>query len=91
MTIPNQLSLEALLAEDGMDCRAGLPEGLRRQLADIKKQKDEAHKLQERATLILASIAEHEERIVGLHEELKVIIQEYTAITNSIPLWIPTC
>jgi hypothetical protein len=36
MTIPNQLSLETLVAEDGMDVGVGLPEGMRNHLATVR-------------------------------------------------------
>jgi hypothetical protein len=89
MNIPNQLSLEALIAEDGMDCRAGLPEGLRQQLDSARKREALAAGLQARADRILANIAEHEAQMAKLHEELRQVIADYTAVSTSRSSAVP--
>jgi hypothetical protein len=85
MTIPNQLSLEALTAEEGMYVSAGLPEGLRRDLEELKSSRSRAEQAQskrERLEQLLASIAERQAEIVKLQEELRTVLDEYTtAIT----------
>src|ERR1700721_2951200 len=82
MTIPNQLSLEALIEEDGMDIRAGLPESLRSQLDVARKREELAAELRARANHILANISEHEAQMAKLHEELRQVIEVYTTVTT---------
>jgi hypothetical protein len=89
MNIPNQLSLEALIAEDGMDCRAGLPESLRQQLDADRKREALAQELRAKADRILSNIAEHEAQVAKLHEELRQVITDYTAVSNSRTSAVP--
>ncbi len=79
MNIPNHLSLEALLAEDGQCVSVGLPFGLR--TADDKLRESEAmaegsEADREKLNQIIARIEEQEARLKELHEELKQAVRE---------------
>lgn len=77
MTIPNQLSLEALIAEDGLCVTAGLPESLRQQLDAGRKLEEQAGVVREKAARILTEIAVHQAEIAKLHEELRQVLREF--------------
>jgi hypothetical protein len=79
MNIPNQLSLEALLAEDGQCVSAGLPPGL--DAADEQLRTSEAlvqgsEERRERLNQIMARIAEEEAKLKELHKELEQAVRE---------------
>lgn len=79
MNIPNQLSLEALLAENGQCISAGLPGGLRPaddQLRTSEALVEESEARRQRLNEIMARIAEEEARLKELHKELELAIRE---------------
>jgi hypothetical protein len=82
MSIPNQLSLEALVAEDGMCVRAGLPESVRQELDRLNAAKNRmelARQKRDRLEQILTSVAALEAQIAALHQEYQETLKEYTA------------
>jgi uncharacterized protein YPO0396 len=88
MTEPHQFSLEALLAEDGHCVRAGLPEELRSDLEKRKatqKHADLVETKRKQLEQLLASIDQHQTRLMELHEELRKAMSEYTALTIDTP------
>ena len=88
MTIPNQLSMEALLAEDGLDVRAGLPEEMRKDLDRLNAARMRTDRVKEkraRMERVLASIEEHEARIVDLQKELQEAMRDYAASVFGTP------
>ncbi len=89
MTIPNQLSMEALLAEDGLDVRAGLPEEMRKGLDRLnaaRTRTDRAKEKRARMERVLASIEEHEARIAELQKELQEAMRDYAASVFGTPV-----
>lgn len=79
MTIPNQLSLEALMAEDGQPVSAGLPPPLRAAHEQIVAGADlvaQSRERRERMHRIMAQITEHETRLLELHQELQHVVRE---------------
>ena len=79
MNIPNHLSLEALLAEDGQCVSAGLPLGLRPaddQLRESEAVVEGSEAGREKLNQIMARIEEQEARLKELHEELKRAVRE---------------
>jgi len=88
MTAPLELSMEALLAEDGMPVSAGLPDGLRRQLEQVaaaREQRDRAAEKRRRVERLLAQIGEHEARIRELHDQLREAVRDYTEAAAGLP------
>ncbi len=82
MTLPDQLSLEALAADDGVWVGAGLPESLRRQLDAGRQLEERAGVMRARADRILASIADHQAQMAKLYDELREVLNEYGAIKS---------
>ena len=80
MSIPNQLSLEALVAEDGMCVRAGLPESLRQELDRLnaaQKRMELVRQKRARLEQILSDVAALDAQIAALHNEYQATLQEY--------------
>ena len=83
MTEPHQFSLEALVAEDGQCVRVGLPEAIRRNLIRTAEKKAEmVNAKRKQLEQLLASINEHQTRLVELHEQLRKAMMEYTTLTT---------
>ena len=78
MTIPNQLSLEALLEEEG-PVSAGLPIPLRPADDKLRAAQEAAAKSQERRerlNRLMAEITVQENRLKELHRELSQVVRE---------------
>jgi hypothetical protein len=88
MNDPINLSMEALMAEDGMDVRAGLPEVLRKDLDKLntaRTRTEPAKEKRERVERILASINEREAQIKELQKELAEAMRDYAAAVLGAP------
>ena len=70
MTEPHQLSMEALMAEEGLFTSAGLPDSLRAKW-------DAERAAREKADRILNEIAVHEAALAKLHAELRQTLNEF--------------
>ena len=79
MTIPNQLSMEALLAENGQCVSAGLPLPLRPADEQLSCGKDivaRSESRREQLERLMAEIAVEESRLKELHRELERVVRE---------------
>jgi hypothetical protein len=79
-SIPNEPSMETLLAEDGMCVTAGLPEEMRRDLDKLNAARDRVERgkaERERREMLLAQINDHEAKIVELQKELAEAMRAY--------------
>jgi hypothetical protein len=88
MTAPDERWMATVLAENGMDVRAGLPEEMRRDLDKLnaaRTRTEPAREKRERMERILASINEHEARIRELQKELADAMRDYAAAVLGTP------
>jgi hypothetical protein len=79
-SIPNEPSLESLLAEDGMCVTAGLPEEMRRDLDKLNAARDRVERgkaERERMEKLLAAIEGYEAKITELQKELADAMRAY--------------
>jgi hypothetical protein len=83
MNEPINLSLEALLDEDGMCVSAGLPEEMRRDLDKLNAARDRVERgkaERERMDKLLAAINDHEAQIAELQKELADAMRAYADV-----------
>lgn len=88
MSEPLYVSMEALLAEDGQEVRAGLPEEMRQGLDKLnaaRTRTEPAKDKRERMERILANIHEHEAQIKELQKELVEAMRDYAAAVLGPP------
>jgi hypothetical protein len=88
MKDPILFSMESLLAEDGQEVRAGLPEEMRRDIERrdaLRQRAEQAKEARAQIDRVLAAIAEHEARIAELQQELEAAMRKYAYSTIHPP------